>query len=848
MNRDLKSSDSFEKREIADFLSQMQSFFNNRMKDEPVYEIISDTLKMFFLNKKVKMSVFYSIIPQNFTFKLTATEPENKTESAEKAYTRLLQEGLVAEVLQSGDPLYTPEDNERSTFLILPVFDTTGILGIIILEIDKEGTDLEFYKMVCSHQAHLLGLFISNSKLNKKVRNINSLLEQKLAYRTESIKQKKRELQTILDSINTGVFIIDKNTFEIVDVNHAALQMLKFKKADVIGKNRKQFSPHWNFEEELKLEGGSQGEIGIYNVENLIVPALNSVRVILLNGQDYLLESFIDISKIKSVEKELRNSEYRFRTIFENAAFAMVLTDEELHIMECNNVFRKMIGFAAEEVKYKKINEFVFERDMLLFNKYFSSGVLINKHNEIRFADRNNELFWCRVTATVLKYAPDSAYLKLFMIEDITSVITSKDALFKHTNLLMGVADATNALLTFPDFGESIKIAIESLGKAAEVDRVYIAKNIFDGDMNAISISILYEWHVENSVSLGNSVFPEDFSYPKYFPGWFEELSEGRTIHGYIRNDKVPGIKFIEPSEVKSIMIVPIIVSDSLWGFIGFDDSRKEKVWTEVEESILKATAAGLGGAVKIKETNAELVKAKDKAEKSDQIKSEFLAQMSHEIRTPINSILSFSGLIKDEFEPRLTPEYRSCFNAINRAGDRIIRTVDMILNMSDLQTGSYEINPNQYNLFESIKQNLSEEFAQKAREKGIDFEIVSPQFRTEISGDEYTINQIFANLIDNALKYTQEGKVEISFEEKGNGKFTANVKDTGIGISPEFLPRMFDPFTQEESGYTRRYEGNGLGLALVKKYCELSNVNINVTSSKGEGTTFHLHFNKIVN
>ena len=305
-------------------------------------------------------------------------------------------------------------------------------------------------------------------------------------------------------------------------------------------------------------------------------------------------------------------------------------------------------------------------------------------------------------------------------------------------------------------------------------------------------------------------------------------------------------MKYIEPSEVKSIMIVPIFVNSTFWGFLGFDDSKKEKIWSEVEESILKATAAGIGGAIKIKESQEELIKAKNKAEKSDLLKSEFLAQMSHEIRTPVNSILSFSGLIKDEFEPRLSDEYRACFNAINRAGDRIIRTVDMILNMSDLQTGSYEVNPSEYNLYDSIKNNLSEEFSQKAKEKGLSFLLYEPEFPTVIKADEYTITQIFANLFDNALKYTAKGHVEVSFENKGNSGIVTKIKDTGIGISEEFLPRMFEPFTQEEQGYTRRYEGNGLGLALVKKYCDLCNITIHVDSTKGKGTTFNLRFEKL--
>ncbi|KAB2840872.1 MAG: GHKL domain-containing protein [Melioribacteraceae bacterium] len=104
---------------------------------------------------------------------------------------------------------------------------------------------------------------------------------------------------------------------------------------------------------------------------------------------------------------------------------------------------------------------------------------------------------------------------------------------------------------------------------------------------------------------------------------------------------------------------------------------------------------------------------------------------------------------------------------------------------------------------------------------------------------DEYAVNQIFANLIDNAIKYTEKGKVEITLREEGNNHYSIKVSDTGIGISNEYIDKLFEPFSQEEQGYTRRFEGNGLGMALVKKYCDLIDAEISVESEKNIGTTF---------
>lgn len=243
------------------------------------------------------------------------------------------------------------------------------------------------------------------------------------------------------------------------------------------------------------------------------------------------------------------------------------------------------------------------------------------------------------------------------------------------------------------------------------------------------------------------------------------------------------------------------------------------------------------------KKAEYALIEAKEKAEKSDKLKTEFLAQMSHEIRTPINALLSFSSLIREEVEDKVDDELKGSFDIIEIEGRRVIRTVDLILNMSQLQTESYSPSFVELDLYKDVLTKSFKDYKSQAENKKILFELAKNTKNTTVNVDDYSVRQIIDNLIDNALKYTVKGKVSITIFEPEKQKLAVSVSDTGVGISKEYLPIIFDPFTQEEHGYSRKFEGNGLGLALVKKFCELNNAEIEVEAKKGKGSVFTVIF-----
>lgn len=236
------------------------------------------------------------------------------------------------------------------------------------------------------------------------------------------------------------------------------------------------------------------------------------------------------------------------------------------------------------------------------------------------------------------------------------------------------------------------------------------------------------------------------------------------------------------------------------------------------------------------------ILAAMEEAEKSNNLKSEFLAQMSHEIRTPINAILSFSSLIKEEIKSTATDEINESFRVIEYAGERLIRTIDLILRMSEIQTGNLEVEKTEFDIEAGVLNILYSEYKYKASVKGLKLLYRNDAGRVIMENDRNLILGIFDNLINNSVKYTEYGSIEIILKYI-DGYPAVIVKDTGIGISQEFLGDLFEPFRQEEQGYTRSYEGNGLGLALVRKYCEIVNAEISVESEKNKGTAVTVVF-----
>ena len=324
-------------------------------------------------------------------------------------------------------------------------------------------------------------------------------------------------------------------------------------------------------------------------------------------------------------------------------------------------------------------------------------------------------------------------------------------------------------------------------------------------------------------------------------------------------DSKVNSAQSILNLSLQTIFCSPLIVDKKKIGVL-YVDSRKLQKLNMREITFAFEVLAGqaaiaiqnaqmykdqLQSFEELRSLNEQLYAAKEEAEKSDKFKSEFLAQMSHEIRTPISTIISFTSLLQEQVQDNLPEEFEDTFDIVNKAGRRIIRTIDTILEMSQLQTGNIDYKPEEFNLAEDALQGIIDEFKFSAKSKNIELKYEDLSGSRTVIADKYMTHQIFQNLIDNALKYTLRGSVSITQYINSEGKVEVLVEDTGVGMSEEYLAKVFSPFVQEESGYTRKFEGNGLGLAIVKKYIELNDASIEVESKKEKGSKFTVTFSK---
>ncbi len=237
--------------------------------------------------------------------------------------------------------------------------------------------------------------------------------------------------------------------------------------------------------------------------------------------------------------------------------------------------------------------------------------------------------------------------------------------------------------------------------------------------------------------------------------------------------------------------------------------------------------------------TEEEVRKARDANKEAERLKSTFLNVLSHELRTPLNIILGYSTIIKESLKDKISSEDKIYLDNLYSGSERLFKSITQMLEFAQIEAGNYHLNLDAVDLINVFKR-LSEQFRKKAVEKNLDFKLKIEKEGIYVDVDPQCLESVITNLLDNAVKFTQHGFIDVEIETmKGNEQAICKIKDTGIGISTEYLDHLYRPFSQEDLDIGRNFEGNGLGLALSKKYIEKMGGSLLVDSIKGVGSTF---------
>ncbi|MDO4500832.1 MAG: ATP-binding protein [Erysipelotrichaceae bacterium] len=282
---------------------------------------------------------------------------------------------------------------------------------------------------------------------------------------------------------------------------------------------------------------------------------------------------------------------------------------------------------------------------------------------------------------------------------------------------------------------------------------------------------------------------------------------------------KEPAVAYVDIADAIVFAIVSVVLSSFLY----------------------KTKATGYLAEYRTRQNEEELKKALKAAEEANRAKSEFLSNMSHDIRTPMNAIIDYSNLIKKELtDPKLL-DYQQ---KIESSSNLLLSIINHVLDMSHIDSGKTKIEE-QYARISDIPTNIVNVFGEEARKKDISLEYEVNIYHDYILSDLTKLNEIYINIVSNAIKYTPSGGhikgviEEIPSDREGYAMIRTIISDTGIGISPEYLPHIFDSFSRERNSTVSGIQGTGLGMSIVKKLVDLLEGTITVESEVGKGSTF---------
>jgi len=574
-----------------------------------------------------------------------------------------------------------------------------------------------------------------------------------------------------------------------------------------------------------------------------IVWLADYVKVIVENGKPKWLHGLmVDVTERKRAEMALQESEDRYRQFVSQVSEGVYrfecdqpidislsleeqvdLIYDHMIIAECNNAFLKMYGI-------KNSNEMIGKSHLDLhggqrhavnretLREFVRSGYHIEN---VITEEKRNDGQHLVISNSSLGIVKNNQLVRMWGTQtDITEKVKADHV----QQMLYSISTATLSSGDLPELIEFISI---ELGKLLDSNNFFIA--FYDEKTNMLSTiyekdekDVLNTWSAEKSAT--GYVVKNQKSLLLHEPE-VKKLIESGEIEIYGTQSKV-------------WLGVPLFAENKAVGAIVVQSYDNPEAYTEKDKLMLEFVSHQISISIERKKAEQQLNTALTKAQESDRLKSAFLANMSHEIRTPLNSIIGFSELMADpDFDADQQTEFAKI---IINSGNSLLSIISDIMDFSKIEAGQVIVRKSPF-VVQNLIFSLQNEYSFTARGKGIELRIdpLNPKDDIWIRSDENRLKQVLVNLVGNAIKFTKEGYVEIGIKATGDC-IQFQVRDTGIGIPKEYHDEIFERFRQVESSNSRKYGGNGLGLAISKSLVEMMGGEIWIESVQGKGSTFY--------
>jgi PAS domain S-box-containing protein len=554
-----------------------------------------------------------------------------------------------------------------------------------------------------------------------------------------------------------------------------------------------------------------------------------------------------DVSESTWMEKTLRDREEQFSALLQNSSDAISIIDKSGRITFESSEKNKILDFSKDELLKKPIFDTVHPDDVASIKMTFREA-LANPGRQIKkeYRSLHKNKRWIYVESIFSNQLNNPAIKGVIInSRDISDrkMAELKERVY-HDNLIF-LSNSALELLTLSSKDQIYEYIPEKLGTFLENAVVIVTS--CNQDENRIiveSISGLEPFEQQAEELVGKPL--KKLSFPMYaIPDVMEHAGMVMTMKEEMLEAGLAGISFAQINKIRELLNVHKIYNIIL--------ARNEKQLGNITiltlnksiikfKHIIETFVHQVSVALHRSHLEYELIKAKDKAEESDKLKTAFLANMSHEIRTPMNGILGFAEMLNDN--TLSSTNRKKYLEIINSNGKMLINLIDDIIDFAKIESDQVNMVQDDFSLNNLLNQVESTFLTSRLKRDKSRMRIITkksfPDEKSYIRTDPIRLRQILTNLVGNAIKFTNKGYIEFGYNLESSKFLLFYVKDTGIGIEKEKLQLIFERFMQADSSPSRKYGGSGLGLAISRGLVELLGGKMWAESTLHEGSTFY--------